>query len=103
MVVASRCPDCGDGDVGFRIAGEFMFLLCGNCGLAWMHPARLEAKDAVDPLDPAFAKRYPGADLRRSRWATQEQVQDEGWSVYLLKPQELTADPPGEPTSGPPG
>lgn len=94
MVVASRCPHCGEGDIGFRIAGEFMFLLCGNCGLAWMHPSRLEPKDALDPLDPAFAKRYPEADLRRSRWATEEQIRSEGWGFYLLRPEEITSESP---------
>lgn len=63
--------------------------------------ARLDApvpaggEGCLDPLDPAFAKRYPEADLRRSRWATEEQIRGEGWGFYLLKPGELTSESPG--------
>ena len=89
MLVAFSCPVCEEGQVGFRTHGESLFLLCSECGYVFPHPAKAEASDALDPLLPSFRRRYPDLELRASRWATKEEVEEKGWSVYLLKPTDL--------------
>lgn len=71
-------------------------LLCEECALVWVHPAKVSAETAQDPLAPEFARRHPGVDLRNSRWATEQDVQAWGWSAYLLNPGDILAEKPTE-------
>lgn len=91
MIAVGECAVCQGGQVGFRFcpATEYMLLLCEECGLAWMHPSRLGQAEARDPLDPAFARRYPDCRLRGSRWATEDEVKAQGWAPYLMRPADL--------------
>jgi hypothetical protein len=91
MVAAGPCPLCHQGQVGFRLCSPagLMVLLCSGCGFVWMHPAEIGPESAHDPLDPAFARRYPDCNLRSSRWASEEEVKAQGWGVYLLRPEDL--------------
>lgn len=100
MLSLSECPCCGEGQVGFRRCsdGETLVLLCEQCALVWLHPARLSAKTAQDPLSPEFRRRHPGVDLRNSRWATAAEVEAWGWSAYLLKPADLVQSEPPPPS-----
>lgn len=90
MIALGPCPLCNEGQIGFRICSDDTLLcLCETCGYVWMHPSRLEADKADDPLDPGFARRHPGLSLRSSRWATEEQVKAHGWEPYLAKLTDL--------------
>ena len=91
MIALGPCPLCKDGQIGFRECSdrETLVCLCETCGYVWVHPSRLDAEQADDPLDPGFARRHPAISLRPSRWATEEQVKAQGWDAYLLKPTDL--------------
>lgn len=77
--------------MGFRRCadGETLVLLCEQCAMVWLHPARVQADNAQDPLTPEFRRRHPGVDLRNSRWASEAEVESWGWGAYLLKPGDL--------------
>lgn len=91
MVIACQCPLCSEGQVGFRncTQTEAMVLLCDTCGFVWLHPSRLEAEHAEDPIDNDFLRKHPSVRLRPSRWATEDEIRGYGWSAYLLKPADL--------------
>ena len=104
MIACSPCPSCGEGQVGYRLCGdrETVVLLCDNCALVWMHPNKVDADHARDPLNPEFARIHPQVELRASRWAEAKEIEAWGWGVYILKPGDLLKLPDdGDPA--PPG
>lgn len=103
MIVCCPCPSCQEGTVGYRLCAnrETVVLLCDNCALVWMHPNQVDAEHARDPLNPEFARQHPQVGLRSSRWASQSEVNDWGWGVYLLKPGDLLKSPEDNGTTPP--
>ena len=95
MITCCQCPSCGEGQVGYRLCGdrETVVLLCDTCALVWMHPHKVDADHARDPLNPEFARHHPQVELRSSRWANEKEIQDWGWGVYVMKPGDLLKAP----------
>lgn len=95
MIVCCPCPNCGEGQVGYRLCAnrETVVLLCDNCALVWMHPNKVDADHARDPLNPDFARQHPQVELRTSRWANEKEIQGWGWGVYVVKPGDLLRPP----------
>lgn len=98
MIVAGPCPDCQEGQIGYRLCAnrETVTLLCENCAMVWTHPQKLTADDARDPLNPEFARRHPDVQLRSSRWANKEEIARWGWGGYIFDPDDLLKPPPAE-------
>ncbi|MBX3168136.1 MAG: hypothetical protein KF760_12030 [Candidatus Eremiobacteraeota bacterium] len=81
--------------MGYRLCSnrETVVLLCDNCALVWMHPNKVDADQARDPLHPDFARQHPQVELRSSRWATRPEIEAWGWGIYLMKPGDLFKGP----------
>ncbi|MFN8606066.1 MAG: hypothetical protein U0931_00950 [Vulcanimicrobiota bacterium] len=95
MIVCCPCPSCLEGSVGYRLCAnrETVVLLCDECAMVWMHPNKVTAEQARDPLNPDFARQHPQVGLRSSRWASQDEIEKWGWGVYLLRPGDLLKAP----------
>jgi hypothetical protein len=91
VIEIDKCPCCQEGQLGYRLCGdrETVVILCSECAMVWLHPSKLEADQARDPVAQDFARHHPQVQLRNSRWATPEEVSQWGWAAYLLKPSEL--------------
>lgn len=98
MLSWGDCPACGQGKIGYRrcSGSDTVVLLCEECALVWMHPAKVSAETAQDPLAPEFGRRHPGVELRNSRWATEQDIEVVGWSAYLLKVADILPEIPTE-------
>ena len=98
MIAVAECPCCGEGQIAYRLCADrkTVVLLCESCALVWLHPNRVRAEDAHDPLHPEFARQHPQVQLRSSRWATPEEIQSWGWGAYLLTPADLLKPPAPE-------
>lgn len=98
MIEISDCPCCKEGKLAFRLCAnrETVVILCDQCAMVWVHPARLGAEQARDPLSAEFARQHPGVQLRTSRWASPEEVAQWGWGAYLMKPSDLTQAAPDQ-------
>ncbi len=86
MIVYRECPLDPAGKVGFRLCADnaTIVMLCDDCSFMWMHPDQVDPAHAIDPLLPDTKRHHPGISLQPSRWATEKEVADFGWALYLV-------------------
>ncbi len=86
--VASSCPICGVGTVGFRCCndGATLVLMCDECDSVWLSPETITAELAAYPQPPAFL--VPGLAVSvtgtAAGWANKGQIQEADWFSFVV-------------------
>jgi hypothetical protein len=81
------CPICEYGSMGFLRCSdnETIVLLCDECDAIWLSPKKVSANQALFPTSPEFLVPSLQCSIKEppSRWATQEEVANKGWSSFI--------------------
>ena len=85
LYVEQFCPLCKTGTIGFRFCdGENrVILMCDECDSVWESPDNICIDNALFLDPPQFC--IPGTNccLMQSRWATMEEINNQGWSTNI--------------------